>query len=106
MSLIASGQVTATTSPQPLTATGITCNKWVFKALSSNSQQVGVGPQTQQATGAGLSVTNCHFMDPGDDVEIDNTIQQGATYHVDPQDVYVIWNGTGTAPVVSWLAFG
>lgn len=105
MAIIASGQITATTSPQPISSTAIGCNKWVFKALSSNTSQVAIGPLTQIG-GATLSATNGHLMDPGDYFEIDNTIQAGAVYLAHPSDVYIVWNGTGTAPVVSWAAFG
>lgn len=102
MALLASGQVTASSTPTPLSSVSVGARKWVFKALSSNGSQVGVGPLTQ-LSGAALSMSNAHLMDPGDDFEIDATIGQGSVFaDVTPDKVYVV----GTGGIVSWLVFG
>lgn len=100
--LLASGQITTSGTPQPLSTVAIGAKKWVFKALSSNTSQVGVGPLTQ-LSGAALSMSNAHLMDPGDDFEIDTTIQPGAVFSdTTPDKVYAV----GAGGVISWLAFG
>lgn len=100
--LLASGQVTTSATATALSSVPIGAKKWVFKALSSNTSQIGVGPLTQ-ISGAGLTMGNAHLMDPGDDFEIDCTIQQGAVFgDTTPDKVYVV----GAGGVVSWLAFG
>lgn len=100
--ILQSGQITTSGTPTPLSASQVGAKKWVFKALSSNTSQIGVGPAVQ-ASGAALSMSNAHLMDPGDDFEIDCTIQQGAVFaETTPDKVYVV----GTGGIVSWLAFG
>lgn len=104
MALLASGQITANVSAQPLSSVALSPKKWVFKALSDNTVKVGVGPKAQ-LDGTPLSTSNCHWMDPGDYIEIDRTIQEGTVYDMTPDDVYVI-AAAGGSPIVSWLAFG
>lgn len=99
--LLASGQITSSSTPTPLTPQVVQPKYWVFKALSSNSSQVGVGPATQ-LDGSALSLSNAHMMDPGDDFEIDRSIQERSVYDLKPSDVYVV----GSGGIVSWLAFG
>ena len=99
--LLASGQIATSATPTPLSSTPLQPKKWVMKALSSNAGQVGIGPASQPS-GAALSMANAHLMDPGDDLAVDRTIQQGTVYDVTPADVYVVGNGG----VVTWLAFG
>lgn len=94
MALLQSGQVTTSGTPTPLSASRSSSKKWVFKAASSNTSQVYVG-------GSSVAVGTGFIMDPGDDFEIDNTIQPGAVYEVTPGDIYVV----GSGGVVSWLAF-
>ena len=101
MALLASGQITSSGTPTQLTPQTITCKKWVMKALSSNTSQVGIGPKTQ-IDGSALSTSNAYLMDAGDDFEIDRTIQAGAVYDASPSDVYVV----GSGGVITWLAFG
>jgi hypothetical protein len=101
MALLASGQVTTSSTPTPLSATPMRANQWQYKAMSSNTSQVGVGPAVQYS-GAALSMSNAHLMDPGDYETIDNTVQQGAVVNVHPSDVYVV----GTGGVIAWMAFG
>lgn len=101
MALLATGQITTSATPTPLSSTPLRANKWIFKAAANNTSQVGVGPAAQLG-GAALSMSNAMLLDPGDDIEIDNTIQPGTVYLESPTDVYVV----GTGGVVSWLAFG
>lgn len=94
MPLLGSGQVTTSGTPQPLATVRVGSKKWVFKAASSNTSQVFVGISS-------VTTSTGFVMDPGDDFEIDCTIQQGTVYDVTPGDVYVV----GSGGVVSWLAF-
>lgn len=105
MALLASGQVTATTTPQPLSATPIKPRFWVLKAAATNTAQAGLGPAVQSDGVTALAMSNAYLMDPGDDLEIDRTIQQGAVYEHTPVDLYVVC-ANGQTVVVSWLAFG
>lgn len=103
MALLASGQVTTTGSVQELSATEINPSKFIIKAAASNSAQVAIGPAAQPITGVALSSSTGFLLDPGDSLEVDRTIQQGAVYQLTPDDVYVIGS---SGQVVSWLAFG
>lgn len=91
------GQVTLSSTPQPLSLLPIECGAFIIKAPATNVAPMYVGGPT-------VSVTTGYPLVPGETLEYERNLSSSSNlFTLDPSDFYVVGDGI-TAGVAAWLA--